>query len=106
MGAGLVVMFGGYWLAYFGFCSLRGPGVGLLDLIVPGRDVTIPGSDSTTSSSTGGGGAKLPAGTAPKGQSGLPTPAPGTPGSPGYNPRNPNNLPGLPGYNPQLPTIT
>ena len=37
--AGIVVAFVGYWLAYFGFESLRGPGVGLLDLLVPGRTV-------------------------------------------------------------------
>ena len=37
---GLVFLFGGYWLGYFGWESLRGPGVGLLDLIVPGRTVT------------------------------------------------------------------
>lgn len=34
---GLAVLLGGYTLTYFGFESLRGPGVGLLDLIVPGR---------------------------------------------------------------------
>lgn len=34
---GLAVLLGGYTLAYFGIASLRGPGTGLLDLIVPGR---------------------------------------------------------------------
>jgi hypothetical protein len=42
--AGLSIGFVGYWLAYFGYCSLRGAGVGLLDLVIPGRDVRIPGS--------------------------------------------------------------
>lgn len=41
---GLVLAFAGYTLAYFGWCSLRGPGVGLVDLLIPGRDVTIPDS--------------------------------------------------------------
>lgn len=34
---GLAVTLAGYTLIYFGVESLRGPGVGLLDLIVPGR---------------------------------------------------------------------
>ena len=40
---GLVLGLAGYTLVYFGICSLRGPGVGLLDLLVPGRTVVIPG---------------------------------------------------------------
>lgn len=43
---GLALAFAGYTLAYFGWCSLRGPGVGIVDLLVPGRPVTIP--DGTT----------------------------------------------------------
>lgn len=34
---GLAVLIGGYTLAYFGWDSLQGPGVGLLDLVIPGR---------------------------------------------------------------------
>ena len=41
---GLLIAFAGYTLGYFGWCSLRGPGVGLVDLLVPGRPITIPGS--------------------------------------------------------------
>ena len=35
--AGIGVLWVGYTLTYFGWESLRGPGVGLLDLVVPGR---------------------------------------------------------------------
>ena len=45
--AGLALAWVGYTLAYFGFCSLRGPGVGLLDLVIPGRTVVIPGNSPT-----------------------------------------------------------
>jgi hypothetical protein len=41
---GVAFAFLGYTLLYFGICSLRGPGVGFLDLLVPGREVVIPGS--------------------------------------------------------------
>ena len=34
---GVVAFWAGYTLTYFGWESLRGPGVGLLDLVVPGR---------------------------------------------------------------------
>jgi len=34
---GLLVAFAGYTLAYFGYCSIKGPGVGLVDMLVPGR---------------------------------------------------------------------
>jgi hypothetical protein len=48
--AGILVAFAGYTLAYFGWCSLRGPGVGLVDLVIPGRfdakGLTIPGSSA------------------------------------------------------------
>jgi hypothetical protein len=40
----LTVGWVGYTLTYFGFCSLRGPGVGILDLVIPGRTVVIPNS--------------------------------------------------------------
>lgn len=53
MPLGLGVFFIGYSLAYFGFCSVRGPGVGLLDLVIPGRTVIIPGSSSSSSSAIG-----------------------------------------------------
>jgi hypothetical protein len=47
---GLLVAFAGYVLGYFGWCSIRGPGVGLVDLVVPGRfdakHLTIPGGSS------------------------------------------------------------
>lgn len=36
---GLLIAFGGYTLAWFGWASLKGPGVGLVDLLVPGRQV-------------------------------------------------------------------
>lgn len=64
MGAvGLALGWVGYTLAYFGFCSIRGPGVGLLDLIVPGRDVTIPQQgDLGAGVPTGPGGAGQPSG--------------------------------------------
>jgi hypothetical protein len=45
----LAVGWVGYTLAYFGFCSLKGPGVGLLDLVIPGRTVVIPSSSSSSS---------------------------------------------------------
>lgn len=58
MGVGLGLVWVGYTLAYFGVCSLRGPGVGLLDLVIPGRTVVIPSGGSTNDSAigaTGGG---------------------------------------------------
>lgn len=42
MGLALGVGWIGYTLSYFGWCSLRGAGVGLMDLVVPGRTVVIP----------------------------------------------------------------
>lgn len=42
--AGLVLAWAGYTLIYFGVCSVRGPGVGLFDLVIPGRTVLIPAS--------------------------------------------------------------
>lgn len=38
---GLALGFVGYTLIYFGYCSLRGPGVGLVDLIIPARNPTF-----------------------------------------------------------------
>jgi hypothetical protein len=65
---GLVVVFAGYTLAYFGWCSVRGPGVGLIDLVVPGRPVVIPGSSASSSSSSAPATHALPPGTlGPKG---------------------------------------
>lgn len=49
---GLLVTFAGYTLAYFGWCSLRGEGVGLVDLLVPGRVVVIPGTPAKNASNT------------------------------------------------------
>lgn len=46
MGLALGVGWLGYTLTYFGFCSLRGAGVGLLDLVIPGRTVVIPGGQT------------------------------------------------------------
>lgn len=51
MAVGIGLAFGGYTLIYFGYCSIRGPGVGLLDLLIPGRTVTIP---TGTPTNTGG----------------------------------------------------
>ena len=47
MAVGLATIFAGYNLAYFGYCSIKGPGVGFLDLLVPGRFVVIPGPESS-----------------------------------------------------------
>lgn len=56
---GLAVAFVGYWVAYFGWASLKGPGVGFVDLVVPGREIVIydgsGASSSGSGSSTGGG---------------------------------------------------
>lgn len=54
MALGLGVFWIGYTLSYFGYCSVRGPGVGLFDLIVPGRTVVIPGSSGPGGSGPGG----------------------------------------------------
>ena len=37
MALGIGTVFIGYWIGLFGYCSLKGPNVGLIDLIVPGR---------------------------------------------------------------------
>lgn len=50
---GILIAFAGYTIAYFGWCSLRGPGVGLVDLLVPGRDVQIPDGSSTGTAKSG-----------------------------------------------------
>lgn len=42
MALGVGVIFVGYWIGLFGYASLRGPGVGFVDLIVPGRNVQWP----------------------------------------------------------------
>lgn len=34
---GIGVLFAGYTFVYYGYTLVRGPGVGLLDLLVPGR---------------------------------------------------------------------
>ena len=60
----------GYTLAYFGVCSLRGPGVGLFDLVIPGRTVMIPTGNKSPSYFTPGGG--------PGGSTITPTPGGGT----------------------------
>lgn len=51
MALGLGVVFFGYWVGLFGFASLRGPGVGFVDLIVPGRTVNWPAGGSGADSS-------------------------------------------------------
>lgn len=48
---GLAITLTGYTLIYFGVSSIRGPGVGLLDLIVPGR--FKGGPSSSTSNNVG-----------------------------------------------------
>jgi len=53
MAVGLATLFAGYTLAYFGYCSIKGPGVGFLDLLVPGRTVMIPTSGGSGSSGSG-----------------------------------------------------
>jgi hypothetical protein len=65
LGAGVVLV--GYWLAYFGWESIQGPGVGLLDLIVPGRldakSNAIQAEQAQVPVASGGGvGAPVPAG--------------------------------------------
>lgn len=88
MAFGVGATFLGYWLAYFGYCSLRGPGVGLLDLIIPGRDatVTIPPAGPTPSGTLFPGGTKLPP-TSPGGQGQTVDP-----NAPPGSPQNPYNL--------------
>jgi len=61
---GLLVAFAGYTLAWFGWASLKGPGVGIVDILVPGREVTVWGGGSS-SSSTSTPGVPLPKGTLP-----------------------------------------
>lgn len=58
MAVGLALVWVGYTLSYFGVCSIRGPGVGLLDLVIPGRKVVIPAGGSGASTGSG-----FPAGT-------------------------------------------
>ena len=60
MALGLGVVFFGYWVGLFGFASLRGPGVGFVDLIVPGRTPPWPAGGSS-------GGGNTPASTTPAG---------------------------------------
>lgn len=87
MAVGLGLSFVGYWLAYFGYCSIKGPGVGLIDLIVPGRTITIPGGNTNPTTPQG-----LPPGST------LPPTTPGGPSStvnpqaPLGSPQNPYNL--------------
>ena len=47
MAVGLGTIFIGWWVGLFGFASLRGPGVGFIDLIVPGRTVNWPASSNS-----------------------------------------------------------
>lgn len=56
MAVGLGLVWVGYTLSYFGICSLRGPGVGLLDLVIPGRHVVIPSSSASLKSGDSGSG--------------------------------------------------
>ena len=59
---GLVLALLGYTLVYFGYESIRGPGVGFLDLIIPGRPFTpYQGNNPNVPYTLGGGG------TAPEG---------------------------------------
>lgn len=52
---GLALGFVGYTLIYFGYCSLRGPGVGLVDLIIPARNPTFgPGAPGNLSNAPAG----------------------------------------------------
>ena len=71
MALGIGVVFVGYWVSLFGYCSLKGPGVGFVDLIVPGR---LSGHVIPTGQGSGktGGSTSLPL---------LPPPTP-PPGSP------------------------
>lgn len=75
MGIPLAVGWVGYTLVYFGWCSIRGAGVGFLDLVIPGRTFEIP---------TGGPGTPKPKQSSPAagGSSGYKTlplpPGPGT----------------------------
>jgi hypothetical protein len=76
MALGIGVVFVGYWIGMFGFCSLKGPGVGLVDLIVPGRvsGHVIPNPGATAQSTIS------PSGTAPAGpQNPVFSPPPGSP---------------------------
>ena len=93
MAVGLGLSFVGYWLAYFGYCSIKGPGVGLIDLIVPGRTITIPSSSGAGGPNLGtpgatlpnqGGGSSVNLWTGPTGS--VFTPIPGKPGQFSQNP--------------------
>lgn len=92
MGLALAVGWSGYLLVYFGVCSVKGPGVGLLDLIVPGRTVVIPTSASAQGPAGGGPGA---GGSTPPGGSLIPGQDPGGPGvtpGPGDNQPQPGGV--------------
>src|SRR4051794_13016513 len=39
----LGVAWGGYLLTYYGFCMLKGPGIGIADLIIPSRVGKVDG---------------------------------------------------------------
>ena len=78
-GIGALVFLAGYTLTWFGYARLKGPGMGILDLIVPSHLEAALGTV---------------AGWAPVGGPGIngQAPAPGTatpgPGAPGGPPRN------------------
>jgi hypothetical protein len=77
---GLLIGFVGYTLMFFGYESIRGPGVGLLDLIVPGRPFN-PYTSTGATSSTGSTGSSAAAATPPstKGLNLNPKPKQGAP---------------------------
>ena len=56
---GLGTVWAGYTLIYFGVRSLRGPGVGLLDLVIPGRTVLVPSTGGGTPSNSSSSGSAL-----------------------------------------------
>jgi hypothetical protein len=68
VGLALAVGWAGYTLAYFGVCSLKGAGVGLLDLVIPGRTVVIPGGSSGPAPGSAGAGGITIGGTGGAGQ--------------------------------------
>lgn len=90
---GIITGWTAYTLIYFGFCSVRGPGVGLLDLVIPARaaGVQIPGGSSSSG--------------APASTSQLPGLSPGTTyGPPNMAPPPPGNSTGE--RNPVPPNYT
>lgn len=94
-GIGALVFLAGYTLTWFGYARLKGPGMGILDLIVPSRianaQAVIAGWGSSTGTSTTKGGSGSPSTTTSPG-----TTSPTTGLTPGQQ-SQPGGVPGLGG---------